>query len=257
MCLIAFNWQNHPRYKLILIANRDEFFKRPTAPAAYWEEYPDLLGGRDLEAGGTWMGIHKRGAFTALTNFRDPGQVKSIAPSRGELTADFLKGKQDPFSYLKAIEPQIAEYNGFNLLLGNPEALYYCSNYASESQKLKPGLYGLSNHLLDTPWPKVSKAKGILDSFLSRDEMPVIELLDALQDSEFPPDDEIQQTGLPFEAEKQLSSLFINMPQTNYGTHSSSVLLLDNDNQFYFHERRYPPKAEKIEDRSYQLKVGL
>ncbi|MEO1651995.1 MAG: NRDE family protein [Bacteroidota bacterium] len=254
MCLIAFNWQNHPRYKLILIANRDEYFHRATAPAAYWEDDPNLLAGRDLEAGGTWMGIHRRGAFTALTNYRDPQQIKSKAPSRGHLTSEFLKGNQTPLAYLKEIEPLISDYNGFNLLVGNLEELYYCSNYAKDLQKLQPGLYGLSNHLLDSPWPKVTKAKRILEGFLNQDVMPVSDLLEAMHDSQFPPDKEVQQTGLPFEIEKQLSRMFISMPQTNYGTHSSSVLLLDKENRFFFTERRYPPKVEKLEERTFEMK---
>src|SRR5258706_6908216 len=155
MCLILFAWQAHPDYPLVVAANRDEWRDRPTAPAAWWDDAPDILAGRDLEAGGTWLGVTRAGRFAAITNFRDPSDRKSTAPSRGQLVADFLRGDDAPRDYLAALAAKAARYNGFNLLLADDKSMCYFGSREGEIIDVAPGIHGLSNHLLDEPWPKV------------------------------------------------------------------------------------------------------
>ncbi|MCA6396615.1 MAG: NRDE family protein, partial [Cytophagales bacterium] len=159
MCLIFFAVQQHPNYNLVIAANRDEFYSRKTAPAAFWQEQPNILGGRDLEAKGTWMAMTKTGRISMVTNYRDPHNINPIAPSRGQLVSDYLAGEMDPSFYLKKIEQVGKAYNGFNLIVGNSSDLYYYSNYSGSPTKIEQGIHGLSNHLLDTPWPKVERGK--------------------------------------------------------------------------------------------------
>jgi uncharacterized protein with NRDE domain len=160
MCLILIAWQAHPDYPLVVAANRDEFFARPTAAAAFWPDAPQVLAGRDLEAGGTWLGVSRQRRFAALTNYREGGRQRVDARSRGALVADFLTSRASPVAYLTQLETAAAEYNGFNLVVGDGESLAYYSNRGDGQPRwLKPGIYGLSNHLLDTPWPKLASAK--------------------------------------------------------------------------------------------------
>ena len=159
MCLIFISTNNHPNYKLVVAANRDEFYSRKTSPARYWPDYPEIVGGRDLEAQGTWMAMAKSGKIGMVTNYRDLKNINPNAPTRGLLVSDFLINGSDPDEYLKDIHLKADLYNGFNLVIGNPDQLFYYSNYQSKIQQLKPGNYGLSNALLDTPWPKVHEVK--------------------------------------------------------------------------------------------------
>ena len=172
MCLTLFAHDLHPKYKLILTNNRDELQARPTATADYWEENPAILAGRDLTAGGTWLGIHKmNGRLSNITNYRD-FRIPLIkdAPSRGDLTTCFLKGTDNATAYLKALLPTAASYNGFNLLLRQGDELAWFSNIENQIRILNPGVYGFSNALLDTPWPKVEKGKAFMQSLLARDD---------------------------------------------------------------------------------------
>ena len=168
MCLIFFSLNQHPTYKLILAGNRDEFYGRKTAPANFWSQHPAIVGGCDLEAiqpdgtCGTWMGLSKTGKLGFITNFRDPKNINPKAPSRGQLVSDFLIGNQEAEPYMRDIQTRASQYNGFNLVVGDTNKLYYLSNYQNEIKKLTSGFYGLSNHLLDTPWPKVAKGKSAI-----------------------------------------------------------------------------------------------
>jgi uncharacterized protein with NRDE domain len=253
MCLIAFNWKNHPRYKLILIANRDEFYQRKTLSAHFWDENREVLAGKDLEGGGTWLGITKSGYWSALTNYRDIANLKSQAPSRGMLTFDFLNQKPSPTIYLSSIAEKAPDYNGFNLLVGNTEELCYYSNYQSEIRSLGAGLYGLSNHLLDTDWYKVEKIKDKLQKAIQDDMLEQGDLFDLLFDKEKPEDARVQQTGLPLDRERMLSSMFIESP--NYGTCSSTVLLIDYQNQAQFFERVYNTQDKIVRENSFTFKI--
>ena len=150
MCLILFAWKMQQNFPLVLAANRDEFYERPSAPADFWDDAPDLLAGRDLRDGGTWLGITRGGRVAALTNYRDPASLKTEAPSRGMLVSDYLRGRENPGAYLGRIAPEADRFNGFNLLVGDPDELFCFSNRGAR-ERLQPGIYGLSNHLLDTP----------------------------------------------------------------------------------------------------------
>jgi uncharacterized protein with NRDE domain len=184
MCLIFFSLQEHPAYKLIAVANRDEFYNRKAAPASYWKDYPNILAGRDLEAGGTWMGITRTGKLSFVTNYRDLSNLKDNAPSRGQLVSDYLQKEIDAETYLKDIEPRGDKYNGFNLIVGDQNSLWYLSNYNKGIKKITPGFYGLSNHLLETPWPKVINGKEKLKPVLNQPIIAPDDLFDVLRDEE-------------------------------------------------------------------------
>ncbi|GLB61483.1 NRDE family protein [Cytobacillus sp. NCCP-133] len=232
MCLILFAYKQHPKYKLVVAANRDEFYGRPTAPAHFWEDQPNLLAGRDLSKMGTWMGITKDGRFAALTNYRDPEDGTQGKRSRGELVADFLKGTAPPAEYLKKTAANRQQYPGFNLLAGNPDKLYYYSNVENRMEKLKPGIYGVSNHVLNTEWPKVKRGKEGLAKLIENPEENFTEkLFLLLQNADPAPDENLPKTGVSLEWERILSPLFIK--SEGYGTRSSTVMLMSEDEIFY------------------------
>lgn len=227
MCLILFAWQVDSRFPLIVAANRDEFFRRPTAVADFWTQAPDVLAGRDIEAGGTWMGVTRQGRFSALTNYRDPQQMQTNRPSRGKLVADFLTGSDSPEVYLKQNALYGQSCNGYNLLVGDRNSLWWSSNVTQESRALEPGIYGVSNHLLDSPWPKVGAGRTALETALTR--LPdTRELFELLMDPTIHADDALPETGVGLEWERMLSAAFIRIPPASptYGTRSSTVLLV-------------------------------
>jgi len=252
MCLILFLYDIHKDYRMVLGANRDEFYKRATAPLGFWEHSPNILAGRDLKDGGTWMGITRSGRFAALTNYRDPASLRADAPSRGKLVSGFLQSDVSPAAYMENLCSGGHKYNGFNLLLGDTRDLFYCSNRKNGFQKLDPGLYGLSNRFLDTPWPKVEKGK----AGFSRLGEPIDqeEIFRILSDRCTAPDDQLPETGVSREWERMLSSMFIHSPV--YGTRSSSVLLISQKGEVCFSEKTFVPadggvKEEKT--RSFQF----
>jgi uncharacterized protein with NRDE domain len=251
MCLILVAWRVHPDYPLVVAANRDEFFARPTAPAAFWKDAPQLLAGRDLDAGGTWMGITRSGRFAALTNFRDPAQNRSGAPSRGALVAEFLTGSDAPQAYFDDIAARSRECNGYNLLASDGEALWWSSNMGGTPRLLTPGVYGISNHLLDTPWPKVGAGKTALAQAL--DSLPDDQaLFDLLQDDGIHPDAHLPQTGIPLDWERLLSSAFVKSP--DYGTRGSSVLCVGRDGWTSFDEQTWLPGAQRGARQRYRFR---
>lgn len=224
MCLILVAWQAHPDYPLVVAANRDEFFARPAAPAGWWADTPEVFAGRDLEAGGTWLGVNREGDFAGLTNFRDPVSQRPGAPSRGALVADSLTAKQGVDQRLAWLASHGADYNGFNLIFSRGPHLAIYESVSGQGKGLGPGVYGLSNHLLDTPWPKVLAAKSRLHTALDR--LPdTIALLDLLRDDQPAPDTTLPRTGVSLEWERLLSSAFIRAP--GYGTRCSTVILRD------------------------------
>ena len=236
MCLIILSYSSHPGYRLILAANRDEFYDRPTAPLGFWHEAPHILAGRDLKSGGTWLGVTKTGRICAITNFRDPAVQISDAPSRGFIVADYLKGSEPPERYLKKVMDEGKRYNGFNLLTGDESGIFCFSNRSGEISKLSPGIHGLSNHLLDTPWPKVAKGKKYLKKILSADEIDCESIFGLLTDGNIPPDNDLPDTGVGIEWERILSPLFIK--SDIYGTRSSSIVLIGKE-KITFTERTY------------------
>ncbi len=245
MCLLVFSYENHPSYRLILLANRDEFYDRPTEPAGFWEQSPHLLAGKDLRAGGTWLGITKNGRICGITNYRDPKHEIQGAPSRGMLVKNFLLGTQSPEEYLTELSKTAHEYNGFNLIAGDLKGMYWFSNRGPGVRKLKPGLYGLSNHLLDTPWPKVARAKHQLEKLLSSPRFPSeAQLFEVLCDRTRPDDKELPNTGMGIEWERILAPIFIT--SKIYGTRSSTIILIDYDNKVTFVERTYNSCPEPV-----------
>lgn len=242
MCLIVFSYKQHPTYNLIFAANRDEFYGRPTEAAHFWDDHPDILAGKDLKAGGTWMGITKEGAFSALTNYRDFSITKDNPPSRGHLVLDYLIKNGNPESYLKKVDKKAPLYNGFNLLAGTTDKLMYYSNQQQKIQRLSPGLYGLSNHLLNTPWPKVEQARKDLKHAINQEEINEENLFEILKNDIRAPDDALPDTGLPPDLERAVSSVFIKTD--DYGTRGSTVLLIDQQGHVTFTERLYGPGIE-------------
>jgi len=255
MCLILFAWDYHDRFKLVVAANRDEFYKRPTTPADFWTEHPHILAGKDLEAGGTWMGITKDGRFAAVTNFRDPANIKLEAPSRGQLTTDFLLSNLTPEEYLRKIQPKAHFYNGFNLLLSDLHHLFYYSNIENSIKNVKPGIYGLSNHFLDTGWPKVVKGKSLLEDLISNNNIEVESILNILDHREIADDQDLPSTGVPIELERSLSSMHINTEK--YGTRCATVALIDKTDQVIYSERSFEKPSDKVHEQSFQFPIKL
>lgn len=254
MCLILVAWRVHPDYPLVVAANRDEFFSRPTAPAAFWRDAPNLLGGRDLQAGGTWMGVTRDGRFAALTNFRDPASQRSDAASRGTLVSEFLQGAQTPAEYLDAVSRRGQDFNGFNLLAGDAaSSLAWFSNVGGQPRELGAGVYGICNHLLDTPWPKVQAAKSALHAALADlpDDSGLFQLL---CDDSVHPDDSLPRTGVSLEWERLLSAAFVKAP--GYGTRSSTVLLVAKDGWAVFDEKTWLEGAALGPRRRFRFRLG-
>jgi uncharacterized protein with NRDE domain len=254
MCLIFLSINNHPDYKLIVAANRDEFYNRKTAPANFWQDYPHILGGRDLEAHGTWMAMTTSGKISIVTNYRDPKNIDPKAPSRGQLVTDYLLNEKNPQEYLNGVAQVGEKYNGFNLITGTASELYYYSNYKSGVERIQSGLHGLSNSLLDTPWPKVKQG---LEKFKEINELLSIqphELFQFLYDTQRASDEQLPDTGIGLERERALSSMFIKT--SGYGTRCSTVILIDKNDQVQFAERVYDLETFQFQDRSYQFSIG-
>jgi uncharacterized protein with NRDE domain len=256
MCLILFSYNNHPEYRLIVVANRDEFYSRPTAPAAYWKDDSNIVGGRDLEKMGTWMGITKKGRFAAITNYRDPSFEMKNAKSRGELVSNYLGGNDSPMEYLNKAKYESDLYNGFNLLVGDLSSLLYFSNRNNEIVEVSQGVHGLSNHILDTPWPKVKKGKNALKKNIENEKiLNPNALLELLADSDQANESELPNTGVGLERERVLSPLFIK--GLDYGTRSSTVLLIDHNNCVTFVERFFLKGQDEWQDVSYQFELHI
>ncbi|MEL6672461.1 MAG: NRDE family protein [Bacteroidota bacterium] len=243
MCLILFAYRTHPDLELVLGANRDEFYGRPTAVSGWWDDHPNILAGRDLQAGGTWMGITKAGRWAAITNYRELPQKEGV-PSRGDLVKDYLVGYDSPASYFEKIQPHADAYNGFNLLLGDSDALWYYGNKGPDPRPLEPGIYGLSNHLLDSPWPKVEQGKTDLRNILTQPAWQPEDVFSMLGNPALYPDDQLPKTGVPLEWERRLSAAFIRSPQ--YGTRLSTVLQIDSQGKIDWQERSFQPSEGHV-----------
>ncbi|MGZ9045297.1 MAG: NRDE family protein [Telluria sp.] len=242
MCLIVFAWQVIPGIPLIACANRDEFYDRPSTAADAWPEHPHVIAGRDLQAGGTWMGIAQEGPngarFAAITNIRGPQERRTDAPSRGALVADYLAGELSASEYIAQVGPGSGVYNGFNLVLGDRTGLYWFSNRGGDDERngkqLEPGIYGVSNGLLDAPWPKVVRTKAQFASLLCQGA-PEDAFFEMLSDTTRAPDTRLPDTGIAIDLERQLSAVCIETP--GYGTRTSTVVKLYTDAPAELHER--------------------
>ena len=251
MCLILVAWQAHPDFPLVVAANRDEFYTRPTAAASFWSDRK-ILAGRDMKDGGTWMGVTRTGRFAALTNYRAPEHHRDGAISRGHLVADFLGADEAPMAWLKNRAVGDAEYNGFNLIAAYDGELAWASNITGDCQALAPGVYGLSNHLLDSPWPKVQAARSALANALADlpDHQPFFDLL---RDDTIHPDDQLPRTGVSLEWERLLSSAFVKAP--GYGTRSSTVVLMGRDGALIFDEQTWLAGATLGERHRFRIRL--
>jgi len=241
MCLNIFSYKSHPDYKLIIAANRDEFYSRNTEAAHFWEEHPDLLAGRDLVGKGTWLGITKTGRFAFITNYRDPKAFRNDALSRGVLVSGFLTGTFSPAEYIEKVKNP-KDYNSFNLVVGNLDEAVYFSNAGAELQKLGSGFYGLSNAFLNTPWKKLERSKKLVEAAINKKNFTAEDVFAALRDEQKTEDSELPATGVPYEIEKLVSSTFIK--SETYGTVCSTVVLVNNDNRVQFFERTCNPLKE-------------
>jgi len=237
MCLIVFAYQTHPDFPLIVLANRDEFYDRPTRPLSHWPDAPGLYAGRDLLAGGTWLGIHETGRFAAITNYREGTAASVPGYSRGALTRDYLTGSQDALSYLSELDKNASRYPGFNLVLADKQGLYYYSNRAAGIRTLTPGIYGLSNALLDTPWPKLTKTREALATLLEH-TVSLEALRKPMLDATRPAIETLPDTGVGTALEQLLSSAFIE--SETYGTRATSVLLQAQTGATSLYEFSYP-----------------
>jgi len=238
MCIINFHYKDHPNYDLIILANRDEFYGRPTAAAHFWEEDQELLAGKDLEAKGTWLGITKTGRFAALTNIRDASVHKTFPTSRGALVTDFLQGQSSPKEYTKSLAEKGKAYSGFNILVGNKDKLYYLNNRENSAIEIEPGTHSVSNHFLNTPWPKVLRGQAKLRNYVhSVEEIDPEKLFQIGMDAELAKDEDLPETGVSIDLERQLSPLFIKTE--NYGTRSITILTIDREGAVHFIERTF------------------
>jgi len=252
MCLILIAYRTHPAFPLVVGANRDEFYGRPTAPAEFWKDAPDVLAGRDLQASGTWLGITRSLRFAAVTNFRDGRDLKAGARSRGELTSAFLRGNASARQYLEDVRRQAGEFNGFNLFLADATGLYYYSNRDGEVRHLAPGTYGLSNHLLDTPWPKVVELKPRFDAAI-RQPLDPDAIGRLLADRGVAPDAALPDTGVGLERERILSAAFVQ--SADYGTRSTTALSVGADRIVRFKEWNFGPGGAPVGEREYSFKA--
>jgi uncharacterized protein with NRDE domain len=254
VCLLVLAWEAHPRYRLVVAANRDEFHERPTAPMAKWPAPDDIIAGRDLRAGGTWLAMDRWRRFGVITNFRELQRPDPNAPSRGNLIPNYLRGEGSPEQYLKELEPKAREYSGFNLLLADDKSLWYASNRAEPfARPLPPGVYGLSNERLDTPWPKLRRVRRQFDPWLtSAREGSKEELFAILADTtQAGVDEQLPKTGLSPEWEQLLSSPFVL--DEGYGTRCSTVVLLERTGVISLSERRFNPDGFAIGETEFVL----
>jgi uncharacterized protein with NRDE domain len=246
MCLILFSFRAHRHFPLVVAANRDEHYSRPAAPAGFWNDYPDVYAGRDLEKGGTWMGINTNGRFAAITNYRQ-GQAGPAAPrSRGELVSHFLTGSESPADFFGRAAQSTSEYNPFSMLAGDLNALFFYSNRGQGMLPIAPGMHGLSNHLLDTPWPKVVNGTAAVAATHDLDDPDAISalLFAALAERSSAQDTQLPDTGISRQRERELSPPFIS--GEHYGTRTSTVLLVHESGDVFVHEKRFGPQGAPI-----------
>ena len=254
MCLIYIAWRCHPRHRLVVAANRDEFHARPAQPAHWWDDAPGVLAGRDLEAGGTWMGVTSGGRFAAITNYRGPSPYLPDAPSRGALVSGFLTSHDSAPGFLGHILEGGQRYNGFSLLAMDGETLAYASNRSQGVARLAPGVYGLSNHLLDTAWPKVTNGKRDLERLLAAPEVHVADLL-ALLSADDTPADKAPRTDTESDFERMHWRSLRFILGDDYGTRTSTVFRLDTEGGGVLLERSFDSRGMAVGDAEFELGI--
>lgn len=253
VCLILLAHRAHPAFPLVLAANRDEFFARPTLPAAAWAEAPAIFGGRDLDKGGSWLAVSNRNRLAAVTNVRDGTRRKTGTRSRGLLVNDFVLSGLAPVVFLEGVHAARDAYDGFNLLVADESGLFHYANVSGKITAVEPGIHGLSNDLLDTPWPKVERGKAELASLLAEPRDRLVDgLFRVLEDTRPPPDDALPHTGVSLEWERLLATAFIST--AGYGTRASTVVLVQRSGEVTFIERNFAPGGTLAETRSAELR---
>lgn len=253
MCLVVVAFRNHVDHPLVVAANRDEFHARATQDADWWPDQPDIIAGRDLQAGGTWLGVQRGGRFATVTNFRDAEPRAGKQRSRGHLVAEFLQGTQTPLDYLHSVQGD--DYAGFNLLLTDGESLAYMSNRGGALQELPAGIYGLSNATLDTPWEKVERSKARLQGLIENSQVNETELLRLLSDRNKGPLDEVQSQHLPFATAHAITAPFIVTP--DYGTRCSTIVRADRSGRWHFYERRFDANGYNTGVSQFSFSAGV
>jgi uncharacterized protein with NRDE domain len=253
MCLLVLAWNVHPRHRVVLTANRDEFHERPAAAMAWWEE-PRMLAGRDLKAGGAWLAVDAQARFAVVTNYRDLQPPKAGAPSRGVLIPQFLGANAGAQDYASRVAPEAERYSGFNLLVGDRTHLSYIANRAPErTRELAPGVFGLSNHLLDTPWPKLVRTRQRFERLLAHERIATDDLLAMLTDREPGLDHDLPDGELPPDLERALSAPFI--VHERYGTRCSTVLCIGHDGHVAVTEQRYDAGGHTIGRAAFEFQA--
>ncbi|PCI77256.1 MAG: hypothetical protein COB20_08585 [SAR86 cluster bacterium] len=257
MCLIIFAYQTDPRFPLVVAANRDELFARPTAQAALWtdeESGQQILSGRDKQARGTWLGITQSGRFAAVTNIRDPSQTERRPRSRGDLTRQFLGGTNSPEQYCAMLAQNYEQFAGYNLLVGDNNSLFYVNNHEEKIWELEAGVYGLSNGLLDSSWPKVDRGKTRLQALMQQPgELTTDALLAMMGDRSQAEDADLPDTGIGIDIERKLSSAFILNPEREYGTLCSTALIVDPSGLTRFSEQNFDSLGNRTQGHAFQL----
>lgn len=256
MCLVLIAYKTHPDYPLIMAANRDEFYQRPARSACFWDDHPHILGGRDLKLGGTWLAVDRRGRVAAVTNYREPSEPQENLRSRGFLVTDYLFGEAAPYDYLSNLSEHVSEYDGFNLFAGDAASLYFYSSYLKQPLQMQPGIHGISNGDLDYPWPKVNRGKSALAELVDNgDTLEAEALFNILLDREVPDDKQLPDTGVGLKLERMLAPIFVT--GGDYGTRSSTVLLVDADSTVYFSERTFDADGNRqdVVEFNFQIEV--
>lgn len=254
MCLALIAQDAHPRFAVVVAANRDEHHARPTAAAAWWPE--GIVAGRDLEAGGTWLGVTRAGRYALITNIREPDRRDPGAPSRGALVTRVLEDAAPPLASVGVVVAAAAAYNGFNLLAGDATSLAWGSNRAPAARALAPGIHGISNAILDAAWPKVVRTKAALAAWCARDADDLDALFTVLADRTRTPDAELPSTGVPLEWERRLSSPFIVGEDVGYGTRSSTVVTLGRDGDARFVERSFDAAGRQVGEVDFRFALA-
>lgn len=254
MCLILISFQQHSDYPFILAANRDEYYKRPTQDAEFWEDAPAILGGRDLKHSGTWLGVDRHGRVAAVTNYREPSEEKTGVISRGLLVSNFLQGDLAAEDYLKSTIEDKHKYDGFNLLLGDQNSLYFFSSLNQQPLEIRPGFYGISNGEFDCPWPKVIKGKQYLQTETEKNKILDYEkLLALLADTVVPDDEQLPDTGIGLQWERKLAPIFVTAGE--YGTRASTVLGISKTGVVNFYERNYDEEGMEKNTLQYEFMI--
>lgn len=252
MCLIVLAWHARADLPLVVAANRDEWRDRPTEAAHWWPDRPGIYAGRDLQAGGTWMGVTRRGRFAAITNFRDPSDRRTDVRSRGEIVGEYLAGDEDTETFITRLASSARLYNGFNLIAGDARSLWFFGSREGRARRIPLGVHGLSNHLLDEPWPKVVRAREAMEAAL-RDEDPLPRMLAALHDRDGAPDDALPRTGVSLEWERRLAPPLI--VGADYGTRSTTVVSFASDGTVRMEEHTLDSEGHVVQNRGESFRV--